>query len=443
MVCSFGSGRMAVMTRLQAAGSFSQTISEDIGHQKSAAEYICRELREADEANLLDEQDMHVFGLKPMTDRLELVCCNNCKKPVKSSQYSTHAELCRSLKFAEETVLELHGGLGNRKPPRKEKKKLLTSHSNQAPSVVEQERSEALNMTSESHSCIQAKTAFFSNEAKASLRDGSGVNHRSRDRPASLMPPPTKRSKLIAGELLILSDKTEKLSSLTKTTSFPDGFLCRDVPDGAVLGRENPKDCMVDHKTRGRGHEEQLIKKDFPVPLATKIYYSQRNHRLRSALSHMYFQGSSKEDCTHVGSPKLLNESAMSFQVSSQRNFSVEQMDDMLNKKRQPQTLSSVQGPNQNLAKSSEICMSKADGHLPRPIQNLAKSSEICMSKEGGHISSNNFSNQFPVDNVLRSAAAPLGLIRSNYLPKPYSFAGNSGKPLGTIQQPKGSVHVR
>ncbi|XP_052114579.1 uncharacterized protein LOC107477912 [Arachis duranensis] len=57
MVCSLGIGRMEVMARFL-AGSFSQTIADDFG--RSAAEYICRELREADEANLLDEEG--VFG---------------------------------------------------------------------------------------------------------------------------------------------------------------------------------------------------------------------------------------------------------------------------------------------------------------------------------------------------------------------------------------------
>ncbi|KAJ7980208.1 Sgf11 (Transcriptional regulation protein) protein [Quillaja saponaria] len=428
MMCSFESGRMAVMARLMAAGRFSQTISDEIGHRKSAAECLCRELREADEATLLDEEDMHVFGLKPMIDPLELVLCNDCKKPVKSSQFVAHAELCRSLKCVEETVLELHGSTGNRKPPRKEKKKFLTSHA--MPSVVKQERYETLNTTSESHFDIQSKVTSLSNEAKgnsasvhaASLMDGSGVYPGNRDHQASVMPP-TKRPKLIAGEHLSLSDNSETVFSLTKITSFPDGFLCkrtcRNFPEGMGSGCGNPKDCVIDHKIHGQDHEEHLIKKDFPVPLATKIYYSQRNSRLRSALGHLYFQASSKEECADVSSSNLLNESATAFQASPQMDSLVEQMDDVLNKS-QLQILYSVQRPNQNLAKGSEICMSKASGHL----------------------ASSNFSNPFPVDNVIRSAAAPLGLIRSNYLSKPYSFSGNSGKPLGTFQQPKESVHV-
>ncbi|MED6182087.1 hypothetical protein PIB30_025323 [Stylosanthes scabra] len=56
MVCSLGIRRMEVMARFLAAGSFSQSIADDFG--RSAAEYICRELHESDEANLLDEEGM-------------------------------------------------------------------------------------------------------------------------------------------------------------------------------------------------------------------------------------------------------------------------------------------------------------------------------------------------------------------------------------------------
>ncbi|MFQ6631364.1 hypothetical protein Gotur_008921 [Gossypium turneri] len=56
MVCSLGSGRMAVMARLLEAGSISPSIAEEVGNKKLAAQYIYRELHEADEANLLDEE---------------------------------------------------------------------------------------------------------------------------------------------------------------------------------------------------------------------------------------------------------------------------------------------------------------------------------------------------------------------------------------------------
>lgn len=49
---------MATMARLLEAGSLSQTVTEEAGRWTLAAQYIHRELIEADEANLLDEEGM-------------------------------------------------------------------------------------------------------------------------------------------------------------------------------------------------------------------------------------------------------------------------------------------------------------------------------------------------------------------------------------------------
>ncbi|XP_012827973.1 PREDICTED: uncharacterized protein LOC105949221 [Erythranthe guttata] len=62
---------------------------EDVGHQKVAAQYLRRELQEADEANLLDEE-----------------------------------ELCKSFSSSVELEQELDAPAVNKKPPRKERKKI-------------------------------------------------------------------------------------------------------------------------------------------------------------------------------------------------------------------------------------------------------------------------------------------------------------------------------
>lgn len=428
MVCSLGSGRMSVLARVLAAGSFSQTMAEDVGHLKFASQHICRELREANEANLLDEEDMHVFGLKPMAEPLQLVCCNACKKPVKASQYAAHAELCRSLNSTEESILELNGSAGNRKPPRKERKKLLTAYANQATPVGLQEKSEPVDANDtaapESQLDSQVRMASFAMDAKrnsacvdaayvASMMDVSGVSPGNMDHPACVMPPPTKRSKLIATEHLLLSDDLETPSVVTKCTS-------RNARKGTSSEGEMPNDCVIGYKKYGQVHQQCLPTKDIPVPLATKIYYSQRNSRLRSALSHLHCDASTTELCSDMVSSKIIQENMTPLQVSSPRDSSIEPMDDKLNRKGHTYTLSSVRSPDQILAQSSEVCLGKS----------------------GGYISASNFSNQFTVDNVLRPQAAPVGLMRSNYLSKSYSFAGNSGKPLGTMQKPNGSVPV-
>ncbi|PON80277.1 hypothetical protein PanWU01x14_007270 [Parasponia andersonii] len=215
MVCSLGSGRMAVMARLLAAGNFSRNLTEEVGHQKLAANLICRELSEADEPNLLDEEDMHVFGLKPMADPLHLVCCNTCKKPVQASQYVAHAELCRMLNSTEESMQGVNGSVGPRKPVRKEKKKSLNAYANQAISVGELERFESIdaNDTAVAESQLNGQIGMnssFSTDAKRSsaygdakhLMDGSAVSPGNPDNSAAVTPRATKRSKLIAGEWL-------------------------------------------------------------------------------------------------------------------------------------------------------------------------------------------------------------------------------------------------
>ncbi|XP_020221231.1 uncharacterized protein LOC109803941 isoform X3 [Cajanus cajan] len=411
MVCSPGSGRMEVMARLLAAGSSSQTVADDFARQKLAAEYICRELREADDANLLHEEDMHVYGESPMTDTLQLVCCNICKKPIKDSQFAAHAELCRSLKLTEHATLEPDGSTGNRKPPRKEKKKLATSCA-----LGEQRRSESMDnidsALSQSHLNSQIRVIPFSNEVKdaASLMDGTGINPGNRDHPASVMHPPTKRHKLIASTNLPVLESHGTESAETKAVSFTDGVTCKDL-----LGRSISEHGDPNHKALGQVlvQHRHIMKNDFPAPLATKIYYSQRTNRLRARFRHLYFQGLNEQLCTDVVCPKTSHAEMVAFHDSSLKDPSFDQMDNV---------------------HESQLPAKKSD-HI------LAKSSEICLLKAGG-LPSSGLSNQFLLDNVSRSAATHVGLTRSNFLPASYSFASNTGNSLGKMQQPNGSVPV-
>ncbi|XP_022760487.1 uncharacterized protein LOC111306810 isoform X2 [Durio zibethinus] len=405
MVCSLGSGRMAVMATLLGAGSISPNTAEDVGNQKLAIQYIYRELRGADEANLLDEEDMDVFGLKPMTDPLNLVCCNACKKPVKASQYAAHAELCRSLKATEETTLELDGSTGHRKPPRKERKKSLAAYANQPTPVGEQEKSEIIDagdtMGPDFHIDGQiGMTSFVTMDSKrnstcvdtAYVMDGSGVSPQNTDHSTSVMPPSTKRFKLISGERLPLPDDPKTASGVTKILDTQDLYISRDSPRGTVSGSETPNDRQA--------HEHRLLTKDLPVPLSTKMYYSQRNSRLRLALSHQYFVTSTKELCSDMVSQQASQQSTMLLQASSQGVCPLEQVDNLIVQKQE----SSLQKRDQVLAQTSEVCPSKSLGCPP----------------------SNDFSNQYPIGNIPMPQAASVGLTRSNYISKPYSFAGNS-----------------
>nr|KJB34613.1 hypothetical protein B456_006G075300 [Gossypium raimondii] len=357
MVCSLGSGRMAVMARLLEAGSISPSIAEEVGNKKLAAQ-----LQEADEANLLDEEDMHVFGLKPMTDPLNLVCCNACKKPVKASQYAAHAELCRSLKITEEIILELDGNTGHRKPPRKERKKSLAAYANQPTLAGDQERSEIIDADDDP-------------TASESLVDGQiGMT-------SSL----TMHVK--PGNRLPLPDDPKTASGVKKILNSHDLYASKDSPIRTVSRSET---LNVNCK----------LTKDLPAPLSTKMYYSQRNSRLRLALSHQYFITSTKELCSEMANRQVSKQSTMMLRDSSQGVCPLEHADNLLTKKQE----SSLQKPDQVLAQISEFCSSK---------------SEVCLP-------SNDFSNPHPVDIIPRPQADSVGLTRSKYVPEHHAFAGNS-----------------
>ena len=64
---------------------------------------------------------------------------------------------------------------------------------------------------------------------------------------------------------------------------------------------------------------------------------------------------------------------------------------------------------------------------MHQPDQILSQSSETCVDKSGGCPPLTNFSNQCPVDNIQIPQTASIGMLRSKYLPKPYSFAGKPG----------------
>uniref|UniRef100_A0A2P2KPZ5 Uncharacterized protein MANES_03G190800 n=1 Tax=Rhizophora mucronata TaxID=61149 RepID=A0A2P2KPZ5_RHIMU len=181
--------------------------------------------------------DMDIFGLMPMTDPLHLVCCNACKKPVKASQYAAHAEICRSLTSAGEMLLDTSGGIGHRRPPRKERKKLLSSYSNQATPAGEQGRSESMN--ADDPAALESQlhrqpglSSSFSIDAKnvASMMDSKGVSPESIDHSACALPPPTKRIKLVSRQRLPLSDDCETAPGLKKTTSTQIALTCKSRP---------------------------------------------------------------------------------------------------------------------------------------------------------------------------------------------------------------------
>nr|GMD63599.1 SCA7 domain-containing protein [Ipomoea batatas]GME05177.1 SCA7 domain-containing protein [Ipomoea batatas] len=60
---------------------------------------------------------------------------------------------------------------------------------------------------------------------------------------------------------------------------------------------------------------------DVPHPVATKIYYSLRNQRLRSALNHLYFGASSMDSSSDCVSSKALQKTELPSQKLCPTNF--------------------------------------------------------------------------------------------------------------------------
>ncbi|XP_021862261.2 uncharacterized protein [Spinacia oleracea] len=376
MVCSVGSVKMAVMARLSASGNISQGLAEKAGHQKLVAEYIQKELLEADDANLLVEEDMHVFDLNPLTDPLNLVCCNFCKKPVKASKFATHAELCRSLGSAEELLSELDRGTGNQKPPRKERKKSVTAEKRLTLTGV-QEKLANVDASETAVSSFQLEdqggiTFSCLREAKGTIGKITGL--------AGETVPLIKRPKLIAADTAQPSDETRTVRGVRNITSFQDAITY------------------------------------VPAPLATKIYYSQRNNRLQASISHMFNRASTEKCCINerqmLGNPIIL-------EASSLGAFSERQFDDQFQK---------------SYAHSSPTALNAN--------QTFRQGSAVSLVKNGpgGGEASNNFVNQFSMIDAYTSQTPADGAIAARYHPKPYPFAGDSA--LATIQRPTGSVPV-
>nr|KAJ0202606.1 hypothetical protein LSAT_V11C500246740 [Lactuca sativa] len=326
MVCSLGGGQM---TTLLEGGSTSQIMAEDVGCWKLAAQYIQRELKEADEVNLLDEEDMHVFGLRPMMDPLILVCCDSCKKPLKVSQYATHAGIiiflvldkpfyiCKSLSSVTDNTTEII----QKKPPRKERKKLQNTIS--------------IHIIFCNFVELNLKVAEVSKPQRSELFNSAASN-----------------------------------SHVDEQTLKPTSFPIKAKPKG-ISG--------------------------VPAPLATKIFYSQRNQRLRAAISHMFYTSSSSSSSSSSCFDHGLNNSDnnnMPLRTSTHAYFHHNKTDDQCEKE-------------------------KLENHVTCNMENCdqipAKRSEA-ISDESRTLLPMNFSDQFHANNHLGPQRIHVGSLTNDSL---------------------------
>ncbi|KAL0283298.1 UNVERIFIED_CONTAM: hypothetical protein Sradi_7234300 [Sesamum radiatum] len=129
-----------------------------------------------------------------------------------------------------------------------------------------------------------------------------------------------------------------------------------------------------------------------PAPLATKVYYSQRNHHLRRAISYMFFEEPSKESSSEVSNLEILQVNAVPQQTSSPSNCYHEQV---ANQQRDDHFSHLAQTPDQILAARSDFFVGQSEGFVP----------------------SMNMASQHPVNNTLGP----------HYMSNSYSFAGKAG----------------
>lgn len=285
---------MTALERLVDAGSISRTVTEEVSYQKFSAQCLGRELRAADEANLLDEEDMHIFGLSPMTDHLDLVCCNACKKPIKASQYAAHAELCKSLSSGAVINLELDGPAVTRKPPRKERKKSQITQTKKATSLRESKKFESVNSgdiaAPESHIDESIRMSTFTEARRDTHLNSTHKLNGSTVNPYNV----------------------DSLKDVTKHSSKP---LKRTAA-------ENPSNPVIKNLCKTSAEVFPYV----PAPLATKTYYSQRNHHLRSAISRMFFEEPGKESSNEVPCLEDLQVNVAPGQTSSPGVFRQERV---------------------------------------------------------------------------------------------------------------------
>ncbi|KAG8048865.1 hypothetical protein GUJ93_ZPchr0009g2169 [Zizania palustris] len=208
------------------------TAPDDLISDNGATQILHKQLFDAHEPNLLDEDDMHIFGSKPIADPLDLVCCNTCKKPIKASQYAAHAERCSSGKVNpnDSVGMGVDDDCGTKKPPKKGRKIKLTNNGNQK---------------------VHIKV------------------------------------------------KTKSQHENKNTTN---GFEL----DNGHANKVQAIDSLADQRLKASTNNAAVTSiPDAPVPLATKLYHSQGNYRLRLELGQLYRQSCSE----HSGSYRIPNSS--------------------------------------------------------------------------------------------------------------------------------------
>ncbi|KAF8661189.1 hypothetical protein HU200_057302 [Digitaria exilis] len=313
MVCMPGHFKMASVLKLVMMEN--HTAPDDVIHEVTTAQVLQKQLFDAHEPNLLDENDMHIFGSKPMADPLDLVCCSTCKKPVKASQYAVHTERCST--------------------------------------------------------------------GKVNTNDSMGVDH------ASPTKPPKKGRKI-----KVISNGNKKVHIKVKAKSQPEG-------------KNGANTFELDN---GHGSKVQPIgSTDAPAPLATKMYHSQGNYRLRLELGQLYRESCAEHSSCHT-TPNL------------------SQVNGLMGSQFPPCGNSALPGSQKNLVPQTKLLASTSEScsAIPQQLSATRPNHPPVTKTERADTQSSTVSSE-----VSRS--------RSNKAAVPHSRNKGSKKAQ---QQPNGRVHV-
>ncbi|KAG6558184.1 hypothetical protein Mapa_000365 [Marchantia paleacea] len=308
---------MASMERFLTGGNI-EFSPEEVARENEAVKTVQKEMNEADEFNLLEEEDMHVFDREPLADRLPLVSCNSCKKPIKASHFAAHAERCRSMTASEDTVAELDGGANHKKPPRKARKKLLNTQDN-ATSVGDRDRLQAMDNddvaipdsvgTSAGALDEQAtgRTGFNKSRGQKrvmNLGEGTVVN-------APKIGKSRGMSGVDEGSGIVTGSNSNPFSSADLDVLcgvyLDQGARCRhyltckvhsESSKRAVTGRRRPYDILLQElkASHNRLRSSKVHESGVgPLPMATKIYYLRHKQRLRGIIGSLYYEACARE----------------------------------------------------------------------------------------------------------------------------------------------------
>lgn len=325
-----GKGQLSSIANLLASGPAELTAEEE-AQQREAVLAVQREMEDADELNYLDEEDMHVFDRQPLEDKLSLVSCNMCRKPIKASAFSAHHERCKAMMAQDDSTSELDGGAGHKKPPRKARKKLLSSEDNTGEGDSDRlADDDDLPETAGVSGAYEEKPPVHGVSGRGTkkvmnISEGTVVAAPKVGRPrkqvviapgdggasADVVQPPPKRPKLLT---------TEELDTLCGVFNNQTGVMCRrsitcklhaESAKRAVQGRLRPYEILLQefkaNKLAAAPKPHNTVAVANPLPLATKEYCHRPEQCMRAVLGSLFSDACNRRAVNRGNSPDRLS----------------------------------------------------------------------------------------------------------------------------------------